>query len=228
MTVSFVGAASAEATSLTLPAHQSGDLIVMLCYASGLGITVPAGWVHHQSRLQFSPSTTVNVSYRVAASSAEVSGTFPGTTYHLLSLVYRDTANYIILGGGNNNAGSSTGIGYPTLAASGASATGSVTMRQSTGWIVGFATGNSNATDINTQIPDVMTSRHVITGASVGESVAFDTNAAVASFAAQTKTITPTTQWYSVLAEILDTGLSKTAAGGGMLVHPGLSGGMRG
>lgn len=217
MTVSFVGAASAEATSLTLPAHQAGDLIVMLCYASGLGITIPADWVHHQQRLQFSPSTTVSVSYRVAASSAEVSGTFPGTTYHLLSLVYRDTTNYIILGNGNNNAGSGTGVQHPILPARGASTTGPVAMRQSTGWIIGFATGNSNATDIDTQIPDVMTSRHVITGASVGESVAFDTNAAVASFVAQTKTITPTTQWYSVLAEILDTGLSKTAAGGLLL-----------
>ena len=227
MTVSFVGSASAEATSVTLPAHQAGDLILMLWYGAALGASIPAGWQHHQTRPAFSPNTTVCVLYKIAASSSETSGTFSAATLHLLSLVYRHSTNYILLGNGNNNTAASTSLAHAALSSRGTSTSGSIAMRQATGWIAGFATGYSNATNLDTQIPDVMTSRHVITGASIGESVAFDTNAAVASFAGQTKTISGSTQWYSLVAEIADTGIAKTAAGG-MLVHPGMSGGMRG
>jgi len=101
MTVSFIAATSAESTSVTLPSHQAGDLIVMLAmrYNSVTAGTIPTGWGYRyvSQRNGTFVAITCAVSCRLAASSAETSGTWTSWT-HLLAAVYRDDANYLYLG----------------------------------------------------------------------------------------------------------------------------------
>jgi hypothetical protein len=63
-------------------------------------------------------------------------------------------------------------------------------------------------------------------GATVTELAIHDTDATVASVGSLSVTLGVTTASMSVVASIEDIGVSKSAAG--MLIHPGMSGGMRG
>ena len=58
--------------------------------------------------------------------------------------------------------------------------------------------------------------------------VIHESNTSLASQIATVQTINQTVVASTATIEILDTGYAKTAAGGGMIVHPGMSGGMRG
>ena len=219
MTVSFVGAASAEATSLTLPAHQAGDLIVM--YARGLSAaptppTLPSGWLQIQ---RFSLSlNSVALCWKIASNNAEVSGTWTNAQ-QLMAVVYRHSTNYIGLGlSTSTNGTNATSISYPALVAF-----------PDSGWVVGVGSGrNDSFLDTDFDLPPAgMTNRHAAFGATYFfEIVAHDTNANVASWAGATRTNNQPIRYATITAPIVV--LNTKTAGGGMLIHPGMSGGMRG
>lgn len=71
----YIGGSSAIGTAtLTLPAHQAGDLLVVMGADGGDGFNSPAGWTKIVDD-QSSPSFVI-VCYKVAASSSETSGTW--------------------------------------------------------------------------------------------------------------------------------------------------------
>ena len=83
---SFVGAAQASATTITLPAHQAGDIIVMWAVSGGNTITRPSGWTGTAVG-GTNPGRGV-LAYKIAASSSEVSGTW-SSAKALMVAVYR-------------------------------------------------------------------------------------------------------------------------------------------
>ena len=232
MTVSFIASAGAEATTLTMPSHQAGDLIVMLAmrYNSFSGGTIPAGWNYrYLSMRNGSVVFTCGVFCRIAASSAETSGTWTSWT-HLLACVYRDDVDYLCLGSPVYNRGTSTSVTYSAKSASAISnAAGALggAMAVATGWVIGLGATHLNASGINTP-PSGMTHRGMTTGAANGRIAICDTNAAVASYAGGSTTIAATADWWTNTVEIIDTGTPKTAASGGLFIGSGMSGGMRG
>ena len=72
MTVSYVGGATAEADSVTLPWHQAGDLIVILALNGGSTTfpTPPSGWLMHSSRASTTPNLAMAIGFNVASSNA--------------------------------------------------------------------------------------------------------------------------------------------------------------
>lgn len=222
MTVSFVGAASAEATSLTLPAHQAGDLIVICAAAGGLAtITAPAGWTILLTR-QGSASLSAITAFKVANSAAETSGTWTNAVL-LQAGVWRHTDKVLIVNGVSENAANpTTTITFPPVSVSGAGA--SIMTAQN--WVGAFALSSSNAIDFETP-PAGMTNRAVISGASALELALHDTNANVASWTSTSRTANASASYHTRMFSIEPTGIDKLAAGG-MLIHPGMSGGMRG
>lgn len=231
MTVSFVGAASAEATSLTLPTHQAGDLIVMFAmrYGNAAAPTVPAGWNYRYLSHRNGLTTIISLalSFKVAASNAETSGTWTNGT-HLLSAVYRDDANYLVLGCPNVRTGTGTLLTYNPKTASAMNAnlngTAGAMMAVATGYVLGLAAVHLNTAGIDTP-PSGMTHRAMLTGATQGRLAIADTNAEVASFASATVTIAASADWLTNVVEIIDTGLTKTAAAGGLLLPRAMDGG---
>lgn len=229
MTVSFVGSASAEAASLTLPAHQAGDLI--LIFAGRTGSTgppsVPSGWrFATQSGVSGAtpPSLAASIGWKIAASSAETSGTWTSASM-LLAAVIRDDANLLVIGGiGKTTGGPTTTVNYqPLLANSGQSIQG---MRFASSYILLPVMATSNTSDIDTA-PTASTTKIVsLAGTAAIEMAIHRTNAEVASFASTNYTANESVRYATWTIEVLDTGYVKTAAG--MLVHPGMSGGMRG
>lgn len=113
MAVSFVGAASAGATSVTLPTHQVGDLIIIHAVGLPSDPTPPAGWTSPTNGNGNNSTLFGRVHYKLAASSSEVSGTWTNALI-LNCSVYRGTSGSIVACAVNTG---STGlvITYPAL-----------------------------------------------------------------------------------------------------------------
>lgn len=87
--ISRVGAAAASATTVTLPAHEPGDLILIYAYrddAAAPTPTLPAGWAGLSDG--GSGENSSRVAYRIAATDSEVSGTWTSADA-LIATVYR-------------------------------------------------------------------------------------------------------------------------------------------
>lgn len=230
MAISYVGGASAAATTLTLPSHNAGDLIFGFAWHSPTNTgtpAVPSGWymVRNITRSSGVSARTGVLGYKIAQSNSETSGTWASAIL-LGCVVYRDTAEYISVGGWNVNADNTgTAFNYPALTANGSLQSNNTILGPNT-WVVGFGGINSNALSLETP-PSGMTNRVNIAGASVGELAIHDTNGNVASWS-QTATVLSSADYGSAITvEILRTGHLKTA-GGGLFVGGGLTGGMRG
>lgn len=101
MAISFIGSASAEATSLTIPAgHQFNDAMLVYAFRDGstTAPTIPAGWTSIRSNTGTLCSSVL--CYKIASSGAETSGTWTNATA-LMVHVYRgvDALNPFGFGG---------------------------------------------------------------------------------------------------------------------------------
>lgn len=102
--------ASAEAATLTLPTHATGDLILMYAFRDGnvTAPTIPGGWT--QLTATSGTLSSAVLAYKVAASNAETSGTWTNAT--ALSCVVK-SGWYV--GVASANSGVSATVGYPAL-----------------------------------------------------------------------------------------------------------------
>ena len=220
MTVSFVGSASAEAASLTLPTHQAGDLIVI--FAGRTGSTsppsVPAGWrfaTQSSASGVTPPALAASIGWKIAASSAETSGTWTSASM-LLAVVIRDDANLLVIGGiGKTTGGPTTTVNYQTLVANTAQSIQG--MRFTSSYLLLPVMATSNASDIDTA-PTAQTQTIVsLAGTAAIEMAIHRTNAEVASFASTNYTANESVRYATWTIEVLDTGYAKAAAGGLLL-----------
>ena len=220
MTVAFVAANSAEATSVTIPSHQAGDLLLLVSFnLTGSNPTIPAGWnVTIISADGVSPARCLVVGYKVASTSSEVSGTWTGS-HILMAAVYRDTANYHLLCGCNRaNTRNSVSVAYAALNSYTTQNT-STKLNGSGGSSVCIGViGITANTGDGSAAPTGMTNRAVKAGASSGYLALHDTGSAVSSFSA-TVTAAVAVNTVQVTVEILDTGVAKTSGGGVRMVN---------
>lgn len=89
MAISLIGAGRATATSVTMPTHQAGDLLIIVAvkWASASPTpTVPSGWT---TALTKTDTYRRVVGWRIATSSSEVSGTWTSAA-DLWVMVWRD------------------------------------------------------------------------------------------------------------------------------------------
>lgn len=99
-----IGTWATGSTTVTMPAHQAGDLLIACVFRDGGTVTPPAGWTllltNGQSSFQGS------IYWKIAASSSEVSGTWTNAT-DLAIGVYRNANNANPFGGTSTATGSS-------------------------------------------------------------------------------------------------------------------------
>ena len=212
MAITYVSTASAAATSVTLPTHQAGDLIVMFAYDhtnTTTTITLPAGWTsiqHHATN----GGRSGRIAIKTATSSADTSGTWTGATM-LICSVYRSNADHYLTAGNYNT---QTGLSVTSLSYRSVSPI----LRSSASWVIG-ACGTSADTTADTA-PTLMTNRGSLV--STGEVAMHDTNAAVTGWS-DTAVACSSTGYRSYTVEIFETdGLILSGAGGGVpLIGPG-------
>jgi hypothetical protein len=183
MTISFVSAASAAATSVSIGSHQAGDLIVIIGYrdATSALSTFPNHW--NLAASSIGSSNTIFVAWTEATSGGMTSGTWTGVT-HMTSLVYRPASGHRLSMGLFASTGATVGSGgditYPALA-------GVDTPVDR--WVIGAAGHRSNDTDIQVA-PSGMTNRANIAGGSTGELAVHDTDGSIGSWSNTTYTLT--------------------------------------
>jgi len=105
--ISLVGSAAASATTVTIPAHQAGDLLVVFAFnsAAATAPTLPSGWTNGANGA--ANTCGGRVGYRIATASGTTSGTWTNAN-RLIVMVYRGN-NALSVGqvAGGNGTGTS-------------------------------------------------------------------------------------------------------------------------
>lgn len=215
MTVAFVAAASAEATSLsTMPTHEKGDLLIAIAGRTN-DATVPSaasGW--NVSRVQqggTSPARTILIGWKVAASAAETSGTWANAQI-LMVAVYRDSSTVHVCHGHNGvQTLNSTTVNYATL--QGYTTNASTIKLTNPSAVVFAAILIHENTGVGAAAPSTMTNRANFAGATNRYLAIHDTGSAVSSFSAATVTAASAINAMSATIELCDTGYAKSSGG---------------
>lgn len=194
MAISRVGSVADTATSVTLPAHLAGDLIIAFAYRDGNNTapSLPTGWTNITTN--GSNTNSFRLAYKLAASSSETATGFTSAS-KLICVVYRGVDQTTPVG---VTATASTAIGT-TISYNGAT----LQITDGTSWVVAFAGHRSGDTALETAVP---TSMALVVGATntSHEAQAFDTGGGVASYAATTGLAIGGTSsgWYTTSKEI--------------------------
>ena len=212
MTINYVGSAIAEATTLTLPAHVNGDMLVMVAFRNGSNSTqtIPTGW-----RKQFNAGTNTSnvvVAIKLAGSDSETSGTWTDSTM-LACAAYRSSAYILAIGFIWGTAGTTGTLQFQSQTISDLGATSK--------WIMGVAMHKSNDTNIATppnSVGQFTTNRASLNGAAANGMAIHDTNgySSISSWATDQLTLTGTTDaWKTVGIEVCESTYEVTSGGGG-------------
>ena len=218
MTVSYVGSSSNESSSLTLPTHQAGDLIIVcaLRTSSSSNAVVPSGWTLIGVNAGLN-SDNLTIAYRIATSAATVSGTWTNAEF-MVAVVYRDSVNYLAAAYRNGSRSIVSGTTTPTFPSKSAwdgntvPASESIRMVQASSWVIGIVSSTSNSVSLS-PVPSGMTNRVAATGASTRQIAVHDTNGNVSSWASATSTLSSSAPWITSVFDLIDTGIAKAASG---------------
>lgn len=123
--ISFKGRDSAEATTITIPSHATGDLIVIAAQGTA---SVPAGWTEIIDG-SYQWGTNIVAGYKVATGGSEVSGTWTGAT-ELHVGVYDGAASI----GASAFAASGNNTSWPAL---------TLTVTNGSSWVTAFGYQNT-------------------------------------------------------------------------------------
>ena len=177
MAISFVGAADAAATSITLPAHAADDLIIISAHRadSSSAITLPAGFTELFGGA--SSTSYMRVGYKVAASASETSGTWTGAQ-SIVVAVYRgiDPADPVGAVASTIHSALTGQNTYPAL---------TLERTDNTSWVT-LVGGADDAT--SPLGPPSGTTSRAFRKNSLSETAIFDSNAGVSSWTAKTGT----------------------------------------
>lgn len=203
MAISFIGSANGTNTA-TMPAHVAGDFIVVAAFRFGNATspTAPGGWTNiAQGGSGTAPNAiSRQVSYKMAASSSEVVGTWTNADA-LVVHVYRGAAAKI--GGAPTTAGTSTNANYPAL----------TLQNNVSSWMVAFGGAIVNTTSIET--PKTGTTLRQDHVGAVGELCSFDTNGPwTSAWTSQNVALGSSTTYATVAFELLESPHAVTAQGG--------------
>lgn len=167
MAISRIGSQTGT-TSLTIPTHQAGDLIVAFAFRDGstTAPSLPAGqnWSSPSNATRAGTTCSHRTAYKIATSSSEATGTFTNAT-SLIVVVYRGVNQNQPIGTNTVNSGSSTSIRF--------AATNPLNLDGSS-WLLGFAGHRSTDVTIETA-PSGMTNITSVSDAT-DECSAHDTN----------------------------------------------------
>ena len=149
--ISLKGTATAATTSVSLPTHAAGDMLIIA--ASGSFVPkLPSGWTRITSTsVGTSPIRGLICAYKVAEDGSETSGTWTGAT-RIVAAVYDGVAS---IGSDARQSGTST-ITYPGL---------TMSVSDGSSWVVGAGVFDSGSSATYAVPPTGMTYRNGGNGA---------------------------------------------------------------
>lgn len=190
MAIQFVSSASSNTNTITMPTHQAGDMLIMFAYKFNPGPVTPSGW----SDVAVTPETYAKVSYKIATSSSETSGTWTNATT-LICMVYRGV--YGIGRAGYIAGDTSTTMTFPGPM--------SLVNTDGTSWVAMFgAIENYSLTWPATTAGGRARRQLHAPGGTNREAAVYDTNGGVASWSADSISLGSVSQKYSFSVELLE------------------------
>lgn len=205
MAISRVGSASAQATTITIPTHQSGDLILIVANRNNaIPATVPSGWVTRTAG--FSTGNSVMLGWKLAKSSSETSGTWTNASV-LHCVVYRGSAGILCLPFSSSSSGTSTTINYAPV--------NNYTSGLLDNWYVATAF-QVNSTNSLEAAPTGMANINVESSAGNWKSVIHDTNASqLSNWPTTNVTVVTSSTWRTGVFQIIEFDGPAFGSGGG-------------
>jgi len=175
----------------TMPAHQVGDLLVVMSYRDG-NATAPTLASGFTNVTTASGSTnSARLAYKIAASTSEATGTWTNATSTIVA-VYRGTHPTTPIGGFASSTGSSTSISYPAL---------TMAVTDNTSWVAGFAGHRSANVAIETA-PSGLTNVTSVSD-TTDEAALHDSNGPRTSWSATSAAVGGTSSgWASITFEL--------------------------
>ncbi len=209
MAITYVNASSAAGTSLTLPTHQAGDLILASAFTTGGSTpTLPTGW--SPIRTNSTSGRRSLVAWRIAQDASTAFGTWTNATVVATS-VYRSDASKLILPSTVNwlQAGAATVITY--------SAHASGNRYDLDTWVVGFC--GLSIDGAGETPPTGMTNRtHTF---STNEIAIHDTNG-LSTWGSTVTVATTSANLFGLTLAIYESEIPIPSSGGGVpLIGPG-------
>jgi hypothetical protein len=110
----FIDSASQSSTSVTLPTHQAGDLIII--FAAHSSNTLPSLAAGYTNIVNTNASASCRVGYKIAASNSETSGTWSNAQW-VSAHIYRGVNQANPIGNSGATAASSTTISLSNISA---------------------------------------------------------------------------------------------------------------
>jgi hypothetical protein len=215
--ISRVGSASAQATTITIPTHQSGDLILIVATRNNsAAATVPSGWVTLSNI--GSGGISFAIGWKLAKSSSETSGTWTNASA-IHCAVYRGSAGVLAFSTASTiTTATSATVQYGALANYRAGVLDN--------WYVGTAFQLNSTNSLETA-PTGMTNVNVESSAGNWKSVLHDTNASqLSNWASTNVAVTTSATWRAAVLQLFEFDGPAFGGGGGIFFRPGMSGGM--
>lgn len=200
MAVSFVNAAAALATSVTLPDHAVGDMILVVARRSAdtTPPTLSTAYTDITSTSKSGPDVSARMGYRIAVSTSETSGTWANAS-SITARIYRGTTTAV--GGFASTNGTSTTASVPAV---------TLGVGDGTSWVAGETAYSADPTGVPHTI-NGMTGRIVgVVGTPRQEG--YDTNAGVASWASTSFGI-GSVSWITFAVELQAAAVSTSTGG---------------
>lgn len=180
--ITLVGTATGT-TTVTVPAHLPGDLILCFAYRNTTGTpTLPVGFSSPATANETGTTSSGRVGFKTATSTSDTSGTWTNATA-MVCHVYRPPSGYTLqLGTIAWNKSTTATVNYPAITLADPTSGNS--------WCVGFA-GTSNTSQTIATAPAGMTNESHET-ASATQAAGHDTEGGVTSWASTNVTTTGT------------------------------------
>lgn len=192
MAIRLIGTAYGTNTA-TMPAHQTGDLIVVFAFRDG-STTAPT-LVTSPSYTSIANAGANTCSYRIARRIATSSGETVGTWTNATSVivhVYRGVDQTTPIGVDGTSTGASTTVTYPAL---------TLGVTDGSSWVAGFAGHRSVNTTLETPPTGMVLREHTVDA--TDEAAGHDTAGGVASWSSTNVSVGGTSSgWCSAVIEI--------------------------
>lgn len=208
MPVALIGSNQNAGTTVTIPTHQAGDLLLVFAYRTGTNAqaALPANWTNvHNTGLN---SNSIRIGYRIAPSSGTASGTWTSAN-HLHVAVFRGQSTTNPIGAlATVTGGTGTTITIPAI---------TTLQRQDNASVVWSCYGHVSATT-DFGAPTGMSLTSSLNSTNIRSRAAL-TNSTVDSFASRTVEAGSSSGWRAFSLEIRPepptTGIISATKGGG-------------
>ena len=167
--ITYVASATSGATTITIPVHQVGDLMIMLAHReNNTPATVPLGWTSIVSSGGGNLSSVL--AYRIATATNDSSGTW--TNAQILAVhIYRGQSTSTPIGANALSNGNGTVVTYPGL---------TLTQNNGSSWVIGFAGHRRTNTTLESPPTGMVNRTNFVSAAS--EAAGHDTSAGVTTW----------------------------------------------